>query len=137
MGSEFAHVPYIGLKRTERPSQVDQPVSHDVLSNGGPTRQHSHPPTPRSKEPNETIVGLRAAKGLGRIFKAAARAPGTFAVAMAQGAHNAPRIWGDKTVRPQEKVTGVVSGVVAGWKVSLHVALLAWLCLLKLAWSLL
>jgi hypothetical protein len=136
MGSEFAHVPYIGLKRTERPSQVDQLVGHDVLPNGEPTRQHSHPPTPRSKEPNETIVGLRAAKGLGRIFKAAARAPGTFTVAMAQGAHNAPRMWGDKTVRPQDKVTGVVSGVVAGCKVSLHVSLLAWLCLSKLAWSL-
>jgi hypothetical protein len=63
-------------------------------------------------------VGFRAAKGLGRIVKAAARAPGTFTVAMAQGAHNAPRMWGDKTVRPQEKVTGVVSGVVAGCKVS-------------------
>jgi hypothetical protein len=136
MGSEFAHVPYVGLKRTEKPSQADQPVVHDALSNGGPTLQHSHP-TPSSKEPNETIVGLRAAKGLGRIVKAAARAPGTFTVAMAQGAHNAPRMWGDKTVRPQDKVTGVVSGVVAGCKVSLHVALLAWLHLLKLAWSLL
>ena len=128
MGSEFAHVPYVGLKRTEKSLQVDQSVVHDVLSNGGPTQQHSHPPTLSSKEPNETIVGLRAAKGLGRIVKAAARAPGTFTVAMAQGAHNAPLMWGDKTVRPQDKVTGVVSGVVAGCKVSLHVAFLAWLC---------
>jgi hypothetical protein len=137
MGSEFAHVPYVGLKWTEKPSQGDQPVVHDALSNGGPTQQHSHPPTPSLKKPNETIVGLRAAKGLGRIVKAAARAPGTFAAAMAQGAHNAPRMWGDKTVRPQDKVTGVVSGVVAGCKVSLHVLLLARLCLLKLPWSLL
>jgi hypothetical protein len=125
MGSEFTHVPYVGLKRAEKPSRVDQPVVQDAVSNGEPTQQHSHPPTPSSKEPNETIVGLRAAKGLGRIVKTAARAPGTFTVAMAQGAHNAPRMWGDKTVRPQDKVTGVVSGVAAGCKVSLHFALLA------------
>lgn len=131
MGSEFARVPYVGLKRAEKPSRVDQSVVQDAASDGGPTQQHSHPPTPSSKERNETIVGLRAAKGLGRIFKAAARAPGTFTVAMAQGAHNAPRMWGDKTVRPQDKVTGVVSGVAAGCKVSRHFALLvkgcAWL----------
>jgi hypothetical protein len=118
MGSEFAHVPYVGLKKAEKLWRVDQPVVQDAVSNGGPIQQHSHPPAPSSKEPNETIVGLRAAKGLGRIVKAAARAPGTFTVAMAQGAHNAPRMWGDKTVRPQDKVTGVVSGVVAGCKVS-------------------
>lgn len=133
MGSEFTHVPYVGLKRAGKPSRVDQSVIQDALSNGGSTQQYSHPPAPSSKEPNETIVGLRAAKGLGRIFKATARAPGTFAVAMAQGAHNAPRMWGDKTVRPQDKVTGVVSGVVAGCKVSLHFALFGKGCaLLKL-----
>lgn len=42
----------------------------------------------------------------------------TFTVAMAQGAHNAPRMWGDRTVRPQPKVTGLGTGLMAGCKVS-------------------
>jgi histidinol dehydrogenase len=40
-----------------------------------------------------------------------------FTFAMAQGAHNAPRLWGDKTVRPQDKITGLGSGFVAAGKV--------------------
>ena len=72
-------------------------------------------------------MGFRAGKGFGRIIKAAARAPGTFTVAMAQGAHNAPRMWGDKTVRPQDKITGVVSGVTAGCKVGHRFAIVTWL----------
>lgn len=36
---------------------------------------------------------------------------------MAQGAHNAPRLWGDKTVRGQDKTTGLGSGIVATSKV--------------------
>lgn len=36
---------------------------------------------------------------------------------MAQGAHNLPKVWGDKTVRPQEKITGLGSGLKAAVKV--------------------
>lgn len=36
---------------------------------------------------------------------------------MAQGAHNAPRMWGDRTVRPQHDVTGLGSGLAAAGKV--------------------
>ena len=54
-------------------------------------------------------------------------APGIVTVAMAQGAHNIPRMWGDKTIRPQDKVTGVVSGDAAGCKVGLRCEILVWL----------
>ena len=54
--------------------------------------------------------------GTARIVKAAARAPGTFAAGMAQGAHNMPRMWGDATVRPAAEVTGIGSGVAEGCK---------------------
>jgi hypothetical protein len=60
--------------------------------------------------------GKHALTGTLRIGKAAARAPGAFTLAMARGAHNVPKLWGDRTVRPQEKVTGISSGVKEGVK---------------------
>jgi hypothetical protein len=41
-----------------------------------------------------------------------------FTVAMAEGAHNAPRLWGDRSVRKPVKVTGIMSGISAGCQVS-------------------
>ncbi|KAG9661509.1 hypothetical protein KCU95_g4576, partial [Aureobasidium melanogenum] len=60
------------------------------------------------------VFGVRTAKGFGRIFQATARAPMKFTVAMAEGAHNAPRLWGDRSVRKPVKVTGIMSGISAG-----------------------
>ena len=126
IGSEFVHIPYVGQKRTEKSSSAGEPVTKELPAAAGPSSPTPRP-APVSKSANETIVGIRAAKGLGRIVKAAARSPGTFTVAMAQGAHNAPRMWGDKTVRPQDPITGVVTGVTAGCKVSIRSRLAAWL----------
>lgn len=42
---------------------------------------------------------------------------------MAQGAHNLPKVWGDKTVRPQEKITGLGSGLKAAVKVCVSYAI--------------
>ena len=67
---------------------------------------------------DDKIVGARAAKGIARMTKATVRSPMTMTVAMAQGAHNLPKMYGDKTVRPQDKITGVGSGLIAGTKVS-------------------
>lgn len=52
--------------------------------------------------------------GTTRVLKAFARAPGEFAAGMAHGAHNMPLLWGDPTVRPTRKVTGVRSGMASG-----------------------
>ena len=62
------------------------------------------------------IPGKRAVIGTLRIGRAASRAPGEFTLAMARGAHNVPRLWGDRTVRPEGKVTGIGSGVKEGIK---------------------
>lgn len=65
-------------------------------------------------------VGSQLLKGSVKIVKATARSPGTFTLALAQGSHNAPRLWGDSTVREPYAVTGVSSGLAAGCKVSCH-----------------
>lgn len=104
IGSEFTRVPNVGQRGESSKSR--QSINVSAL-----------PPTPSSSKLDDKILGERAAKGLGRMTKAALRSPMAFSVGMAQGAHNLPKVWGDKTVRPQEKITGIGSGLRAAGKV--------------------
>lgn len=104
IGSEFIRIPNVGQRGES--SKSSQSINVSAL-----------PPTPSSSKVDEKILGERAVKGLGRITKAALRSPMAFSVGMAQGAHNLPKVWGDKTVRPQEKITGIGSGLRAAGKV--------------------
>ncbi len=76
IGSEFVHVPYVGQKRTVKTSEVAQPAVHELPGSEVSPHLPVHRPAPASNGSNETIVGFRAAKGLGRIMKAAARGAG-------------------------------------------------------------
>ena len=58
-------------------------------------------------------TGLHTSKGFGRIVKAGVQSPMELSVGITKGFHNAPRLWNDTTVRPQEKVTDLKSGMVA------------------------
>ncbi len=52
-------------------------------------------------------------KGVGKTAAALASAPGDLSLAIAQGFHNAPRLYGDPTVRRPTRVTGIRSGLTA------------------------
>jgi UDP:flavonoid glycosyltransferase YjiC (YdhE family) len=51
--------------------------------------------------------------GVGKTAAAIARAPVDLSLALAQGFHNAPRLYGDDTVRRPPRVTGIRSGLKA------------------------
>jgi len=51
--------------------------------------------------------------GFGRTAEAIARAPMDLSLAVAQGFHNAPRLYGDTTVRRPIRITGIKSGLKA------------------------
>lgn len=112
IGSEFVRVPNIDLNKSEL-AKDEQQVHYPARAPVPPSTGHK-------------IVGQRAAKGISRIGKAAFRSPMTFTVGMAQGAHNLPKLWGDKTVRPQEKITGFGSGLKAAVKVCISAAINLW-----------
>ncbi|KAK6350284.1 hypothetical protein TWF696_006516 [Orbilia brochopaga] len=58
---------------------------------------------------------LDAGKGAGRIAGAVMKSPLDFSLAVAQGFRNAPLLYGDTTVRKQDKITSMGSGLkVAG-----------------------
>jgi hypothetical protein len=56
--------------------------------------------------------------GIVRIAGAGFKSPATITYGLARGFHNAPKLYGDKTVRQTEKITGVRSGMSAAGKVS-------------------
>jgi hypothetical protein len=102
IGSEFVRVPSVSQTQGDSSTTaVHYPARAEVSLNS-----------------DDKVIGARAAKGVARMTKASLRSPMTFTVAMAQGAHNLPKMYGDKTVRPQDKITGVGSGLKAGTKVS-------------------
>jgi len=62
----------------------------------------------------DTAIG--AGKGVQRIVAAGMKSPMDFTLGIARGFHNAPKLYGDDTVRPQEKVTDLQSGLKAAGK---------------------
>ncbi|RDL37221.1 UDP-Glycosyltransferase phosphorylase [Venustampulla echinocandica] len=55
-------------------------------------------------------------EGLGQTAESIARLPMDLALAVAQGFHNAPRLYGDVTVRRPTRITGLKSGLKASGK---------------------
>ncbi|KAJ5233189.1 UDP-Glycosyltransferase/glycogen phosphorylase [Penicillium chermesinum] len=58
-------------------------------------------------------TGVHVSNGAGRFVKAMVQGPVDMSVNFARGFHNMPRLWGDETVRPQERVSDFKSGVKA------------------------
>jgi len=68
-------------------------------------------------EPDEALAdefGHEAAHGFRKTGGALARFPMNLTLALTQGFHNAPRLYGDETVRRPPRVTGIHSGLRAG-----------------------
>lgn len=65
--------------------------------------------------PLDAAVG--AGRGLGRIVGTGLKSPMDFTLSLARGFHNAPKLYGDESVRQGEKITGIQSGLKAAGKV--------------------
>lgn len=88
----------------------------------GPTQSAQKPELNRltstmSADPTEPLVE-ELAKQTGHGFAKAGRSvftlPGNLMVGITQGFHNAPRLYGDETVRRPHRVSGIKSGLRAG-----------------------
>ena len=66
-------------------------------------------------------ISLDAAVGAGKSIKqivgAGLKSPMDFTLSLARGFHNAPKLYGDESVRQADKVTGLQSGLKAAGKV--------------------
>ncbi|KAK0664247.1 hypothetical protein DIS24_g712 [Lasiodiplodia hormozganensis] len=61
-------------------------------------------------------VATSTGMGVARIVGAGLKAPGVYTRGLARGFNNVPRLYGDETVREEEKIDGVTSGLAAAGK---------------------
>lgn len=88
---------------------------------GSTSRTDSPSRQPKEFDPSSLTLdnAVGAGKGIARIVGAGLKSPMDFTLGVARGFHNAPKLYGDDTVRPQAKVTDFPSGVKAATKVCL------------------
>ncbi|KAH8781193.1 glycosyltransferase family 28 domain-containing protein [Diaporthe sp. PMI_573] len=84
----------------------------DGDNGGDPDGASVHTATTEGTAEGEGYVD-QVAEGVGKSAHAIATAPVDLSVALAQGFHNAPRLYGDDTVRRPTRVTGIRSGLRA------------------------
>lgn len=80
--------------------------------------QHVHRPLTANQASQISLeAALGAGKGIGRIVGAGLKSPMDFTLNLARGFHNAPKLYGDESVRQPDKITGFHSGLKAAGKV--------------------
>jgi hypothetical protein len=99
-------------------THLDSTISGTSTS-GEPTRKKDY----RILQTSNGVV-LGASKAIGKIIVAGLLTPFELSLSATRGFHNVPKFYGDDTVRPHERITGVRSGLKAAGKVSSTQALL-------------
>ncbi|KAH0615310.1 uncharacterized protein H6S33_000946 [Morchella sextelata] len=116
-------------KRGRKPNKDSSPTSHkkdatpDRVPDTGVRKQIGSIPEDEDadegeqeeQEPIHREMAHNTAKGLSKVARAGVRAPMEVSLAVAQGFHNAPRLYGD-TVRAPYRITGIHSGLRAAGK---------------------
>jgi UDP:flavonoid glycosyltransferase YjiC (YdhE family) len=98
-----------------KPSGQSVQRLHDLGRDDGTlSRVHSQNGAGPSKAPDMLRpTGVHMSKGAGHFIKALVQGPVDISVNLTRGMHNIPKMWGDKTVRPQERVNDFKSGMKA------------------------
>jgi hypothetical protein len=97
--------------------RVIQKRKDDEQNGARPQAKRNDTSLSRVTEPDEELteeLGREAAFGFRKTGHAIARFPMDLTLAVTQGFHNAPRLYGDETVRRPPRVTGFHSGARAG-----------------------
>lgn len=107
---------------TLTPSASSDSASALAASSSAQSQSTKRPENKRSGSSQginvEAALGasLETGKGVGRFVETGVKTPMNFCMGLAKGFRNAPRLYNDDTVRKQEKVTGLASGVILAGK---------------------
>lgn len=115
---------------TRPESRSHRPNSMKMALKGSLPRSSSRNSSPNRQAPHHRRslsgsqagqISLEAAVGAGKSIKqivgAGLKSPMDFTLNLARGFHNAPKLYGDESVRQADKVTGLQSGLKAAGKV--------------------
>lgn len=95
-------------QKTEDTAEKDRPGDEEDRAS-----THTNTTAPLTADGDEPDYVDEVAEGALKTAGAIARAPVDLSIALAQGFHNAPRLYGDDTVRRPPRVTGIRSGLRA------------------------
>ncbi|KIV84457.1 hypothetical protein PV11_00233 [Exophiala sideris] len=91
--------------------------SHSRSHSGSPKPHHrDHSPACEEVGQISLETAISGAKAVGKIVSAGVKSPMDFTLSLAKGFHNAPKLYGDQTVRKSEKITDFQSGLRAAGK---------------------
>lgn len=112
-------------KRHEAKLKEQETKNTDTIGNvnDSPVTRETTKVSALSADPNETLAeeyALQAGHGVTKSTKALVKLPVELSLAVAQGFHNAPRLYGDETVRRPRRITGFKSGLLAGRDEFMH-----------------
>ncbi len=100
------------ISGTVKPLSNELPSTQTRRSTGSSSTETHESVSEHSDAPDQNLVD-HVGHGAFKSAKALATAPVDLSVAVAQGFHNAPRLYGDDTVRRPPRITGVRSGLRA------------------------
>lgn len=102
--------------QTSQTSAQSQPQLQSSASAGSSGAKPSQPAKPDFDMGAALGASLETGKGVGRIVETGMKTPMNFCMGLAKGFRNAPKLYNDQTVRKQEKVTDLASGVMVAGK---------------------
>ena len=117
-GSPLGFLHRNSTSHTQRVNSISK-TSSQKDSNVDPASGHLHRSFSGDFQPGQISLdaALGAGKGIGRIVGAGLKSPMDFTLSLARGFHNAPKLYGDESVRQADKITGIQSGLKAAGKV--------------------
>lgn len=113
-----------GSLATALKGSLSRSLSRSPSRSSSPSRHDSHHNRHHHRRDSNSVAGqisleaaIGAGKGVGRIVGAGLKSPMDFTLGLARGFHNAPKLYGDQSVRQADKVTDFQSGLKAAGKV--------------------
>lgn len=101
-------------------SALKESMSRSRSRSSSPSRQSGHPHRSLSNTQAGQMsveAALGAGKSIKQIVGTGLKSPMDFTLSIARGFHNAPKLYGDESVRQADKVTDLQSGLKAAGKV--------------------
>ncbi|KIW19765.1 hypothetical protein PV08_00339 [Exophiala spinifera] len=91
---------------------------HHSRSNSGSPKPGHRAQSPACEEVGQITLdtAVTGARAVGKIVSAGVKSPMEFTLSLAKGFHNAPKLYGDETVRNSEKIVDLHSGLKAAGK---------------------
>ena len=109
------HRRFLGKSLGRSASRSRSPKRGSNANTPGQVAERSNSASDAAHMSLDSAVG--AGKGVGRMLGVGLKSPMDFTLSLARGFHNAPKLYGDESVRPADKVTDFQSGLKAAGKV--------------------